>query len=321
MDNNTPKFKARLGMFIAGGIAVFVIAIFIIGKQQNLFNPVFKITTTFLNVSGLQVGNNVRFSGITVGTVDNISIINDSTVQVDMMIKKTVQQFIKADSKASIGSEGIIGDRILIITQGSNDAAIAKNGQKISSKEPVETDDIIVSLQASAVNAEVITLQLSEIMTDINNGQGTLGRLIQDSAVIVNINEILGNFKTSSEGLDETIEVTKENVFAFMKSLQKTVAKTEVASNELGEIMTKINSGEGAIGMLLKDTSIVNNIDETIVNLKESSVGLNENMEALKHNFLFRGYFRKKAKEEAEKKRLEDKQQNSPEIEGEDEKK
>jgi phospholipid/cholesterol/gamma-HCH transport system substrate-binding protein len=321
MDNHTPKFKARLGIFIAGGIAIFVIAIFIIGKQQNLFNPVFKITTTFLNVSGLQVGNNVRFSGITVGTVDNIKIINDSTVQVDLMIKKTVQQFIKADSEASIGSEGIIGDRVLIITQGSSNASMAKDGQKISSKEPVETDDIIVSLQASALSAEVITVQLAEIMTNINNGQGTLGRLIQDSAVAENINQIIENFKTSSEGLDETIEVTKENAFAFMKSLQKTVAKTEVASNELGEIMTKINSGEGAIGMLLKDTSIVNNIDETIINLKESSVGLNENMEALKHNFLFRGYFKKKAKEEAEKKRLEDEQQNTPVIEGEDEKK
>jgi phospholipid/cholesterol/gamma-HCH transport system substrate-binding protein len=321
MDNHTPKFKARLGIFIAGGIAIFVIAIFIIGKQQNLFNPVFKITTTFLNVSGLQVGNNVRFSGITVGTVDNIKIINDSTVQVDLMIKKTVQQFIKADSEASIGSEGIIGDRVLIITQGSSNASMAKDGQKISSKEPVETDDIIVSLQASALSAEVITLELAEIMTNINNGQGTLGRLIQDSAVAENINQIIENFKTSSEGLDETIEVTKENAFAFMKSLQKTVAKTEVASNELGEIMTKINSGEGAIGMLLKDTSMVNNIDETIINLKESSVGLNENMEALKHNFLFRGYFKKKAKEQAEKKRLEDEQQNTPVIEGEDEKK
>jgi len=323
MDNHTPKFKARLGMFIAGGIAVFVIAIFIIGKQQHLFDPVFKITTNFLNVSGLQVGNNVRFSGITVGTVDNIIIINDSTVQVDLMIKRSVQQFIKADCVASIGSEGIIGDRLVIINQGSNDAALAKHGQHILSKEPVETDDIIVSLQATSVNAEVITLELAEIMMNINNGQGTLGRLIQDSTVAENINQIIENFKTSSEGLDETIEVTKDNVFAFMESLQKTAAKTEVASNELGEIMTKINSGEGAIGMLLKDTSIVNNIDETIVNLKESSVGLNENMEALKHNFLFRGYFRKKAKKEAEaeKLRIEEEQQNTPKIESEDEKK
>jgi phospholipid/cholesterol/gamma-HCH transport system substrate-binding protein len=321
MDNHTPKFKARLGMFIAGGIAVFVIAIFIIGKQQNLFNPVFKITTTFLNVSGLQVGNNVRFSGITVGTVDNITIINDSTVQVDLMIKKTVQQFIKADSEAGIGSEGIIGDRVVIISQGSYDAPMAKDGQKILSKEPVETDDIIVSLHATSLSAEVVTLQLAEIMTNINSGQGTLGRLIQDTTVAENINQIIGNFKTSSEGLDETIEVTKENVFAFMKSLQKTVAKTEVASNELGEIMTKINSGEGTLGRLIVDTTLATNLDVTVINLKESSVGLNENMEALKHNFLFRGYFKKKAKEEAEKKRLEDEKQNTPEIEGEDEKK
>lgn len=317
MDNHTPKFKARLGMFIAGGITVFVIAIFIIGKQQNLFDPVFKITTTFLNVSGLQVGNNVRFSGITVGTVDNIIIINDSTVQVDLMIKKSVQQFIKADSKAGIGSEGIIGDRVLIITQGSNSAVMATDGQQILSKEPVETDDIIVSLQATSVNAEVITLQLAEIMTNINNGQGTLGRLIQDSAIAENINQIIGNFKKSSEGLDETIEVTKENAFAFMKSLQKTAAKTEVASNQLGEIMTKINSGEGTLGRLIQDTTLATNLDVTVVNLKESSVGLNENMEALKHNFLFRGYFKKKAKAEAEKKRIEDAKLNTPEIEGE----
>jgi phospholipid/cholesterol/gamma-HCH transport system substrate-binding protein len=321
MDNHTPKFKARLGMFIAGGIAVFVIAIFIIGKQQHLFDPVFKITTNFLNVSGLQVGNNVRFSGITVGTVDNITIINDSTVQVDLMIKRSVQQFIKADCKAGIGSEGIIGDKVVIITQGSFDAALAKDGQHILSKEPVETDDIIVSLQATSINAQVVTLQLAEIMTNINNGQGTLGRLIQDSTVAENINQIIGNFKTSSEGLDETIEVTKENVFAFMESLKKTAAKSEVASNQLGEIMIKINSGEGTLGRLIQDTTLATNLDVTVINLKESSVGLNENMEALKHNFLFRGYFKKKAKEEAEKKRLEDLKQNTPKIESGDEKK
>jgi phospholipid/cholesterol/gamma-HCH transport system substrate-binding protein len=286
-------------MFIAGGIAIFVIAIFIIGKQQHLFNPVFKITTDFRNISGLQAGNNIRFSGIEVGIVDNIKIINDSTVQVELLIRRNVQQFIKADSYASIGSSGIIGDKIIIITQGSTDAPMAVDGQHILSKEPLETDDIMKSLKTTAESAEVITLQLAEIMTNINNGQGMLGRLISDSTIAENVNLTIENFRKSSEGLDETIEITKDNVFAFMESLQKTAAKTEVASNELGEIMTKINNGEGAIGMLLKDTSIVNNIDETIINLRESSIGLNENMEALKHNFLFRGYYRRQAREVA----------------------
>jgi phospholipid/cholesterol/gamma-HCH transport system substrate-binding protein len=304
MENHTPRFKARLGIFIAGGIAIFVIAIFIIGKQQNLFNPVFKITTNFYNVSGLEVGNNIRFSGIDVGIVDNIKIINDSTVQVDMLVRKNVQQFIKADSYASIGSEGIIGDRIIIITQGTNNSPMAEEGDHILSKEPVETDDIMKSIKTSAESAEVIMMQLAEIMMNINSGQGTLGRLIQDSTIAENINQTIENFKKSSEGLDQTIEVTKENLFAFMESLQKTAGKTEVASYQLGEIMMKINNGEGAIGMLIRDTTIVNNIDETIINLKESSIGLNENMEALKHNFFFRGYYRRQAKDE-EKKRIE----------------
>ena len=76
MESHSQKFKVRLGLFVAGGLALFVLAIFIIGRQKNLFNPVFKLTSSFYNISGLQVGNNVRFSGINVGTVDAITIIS-----------------------------------------------------------------------------------------------------------------------------------------------------------------------------------------------------------------------------------------------------
>lgn len=298
MGKHTEKFKVRLGLFIIGGLALFVLTIFIIGRQQNLFNPVFKLSATFRNVSGLQVGNNVRFTGINVGTVDNIKIINDSTVWVDMLVKKDVQPFIKSDCRVAIGSEGIIGNRLIVISYGSPDAPIAKDGELLASKEPIETDAIIASLQKSAVNTEVITKQLSEIMLNINSGEGALGKLIQDPTIAENISQTIGNFKKSSEGLDATIELTKVNVFAFMESLQKTAAKTEVASNELGEIMVKINSGQGPLGMLIQDTTTALHISKTIQNLKESSEGLNENMEALKHNFFFRGYFKKKAKAE-----------------------
>ncbi|MFA5647971.1 MAG: MlaD family protein [Bacteroidales bacterium] len=305
MDTHTEKFKVRLGMFIIGGVALFVLAIFIIGKQQNLFNPIIRLSANFRNVSGLQVGNNVRFTGINVGTVDNIKIINDSTVLVDMLIRKDVQQFIKSDCVVAVGSEGLIGDRLLVISQGSTDAPTAKDGQKLASKEPVETDAILASLQTTSVNVEVISLQLAEIMININSGQGTLGRLIQDSTIAENINQMIVNLKSSSEGLDETLDVAGKNIVVFMESLQKTAAKTEVASNQLGEIMVKINSGQGTLGMLIQDTTTSGHLTETILNLKESSVGLNENLEALKHNFLFRGYFKRKAKKEEKLKREE----------------
>jgi len=230
METHTQKFKIRLGLFIAGGVALFVFAIFIIGKQQNLFDPVYKLTTTFYNVSGLQVGNNIRFSGINVGIVDKISIINDSTVRVEMMIKKDVNKFIKMDSEVTIGSEGLIGDRLLIITQGSTDAPVAKEGQHLDSSEPVEMDAIMASLEVTAVNAEIISEQLAEIMIQVNSGHGTLGRLIQD-------------------------------------------------------------------------TVIAENLSRTMINIRRSSKGLDENMEAAKHNFLLRGYFRKQAEAEAKKKK------------------
>ena len=211
METHSQKFKVRLGLFITGGLALFVLAIFIIGKQKNLFDPVFKLTATFYNISGLQVGNNIRFSGITVGTVDNISIINDSTVKVDMLIKKDVKQFIKSDCEVAIGSEGLIGDKLLIITQGSAEAPLAKEGQHLASAEPVETDAIMASLQVTAGNAEIITQQLAEIMIKINSGRGTLGRLIQDTSIAANLSQTMINIKKSSKGLDENMQAAKHN--------------------------------------------------------------------------------------------------------------
>jgi phospholipid/cholesterol/gamma-HCH transport system substrate-binding protein len=211
MDAHTSKFKVRLGLFITVGLAIFVTAVFLIGKQKNLFDPVFKLTATFNNVSGLQVGSNVRFSGINVGTVDDIIIINDSTVRVDLLIKNSVRRFIKADCEAAIGSAGIIGDRILVITQGSNDAPLPKDGQHIASKEPVETDAIMASVKVTADNAAIISKQLAQILGKIARGNGTIGRLLGDSTMAENINQTIVSLRSSSKGLNENMNAAKDN--------------------------------------------------------------------------------------------------------------
>jgi len=235
METHSQKYKVRLGLFVAGGLAIFVLAIFIIGKQKNLFNPVFKLNATFYNVSGLQVGNNIRFSGINVGTVDDILIINDSTVRVEMLVRKEVKKFIKTDCKVMIGSEGLIGDRLLTITQGSNEARLAKEGQELESFEPVETDAIMASLQVTAYNAEVITQQLAEIMIKVNTGNGTLGRLIQDSTIAENLNLTIKNLKTSSKSLDENMNAAKHNILFrgyFNKKKKAAENKKQDAENK-----------------------------------------------------------------------------------------
>ena len=229
METHTDKFKVRLGLFVLGGLTLFVLAIFIIGKQKNLFNPVFTLRATFNNVSGLRVGNNIRFSGINVGTVDNIDIINDSTVRVDMLIKKEVQKFIKTDCEAGIGSAGLIGDKLLVITQGSTEAPVVKDGQQIGSKEPVETDAIMASLEVTAANAEIVSNQLAEIMIRVNSGKGTIGRLIQDSTIAENLSATMLNIKKSSKGLDENMQAAKHNFLlkGFFNKKAKAAQKTK----------------------------------------------------------------------------------------------
>lgn len=225
MESHTQKFKIRLALFVIGGIVLFVLAIFIIGRQKNLFNPVFNISSNFYNVSGLQVGNNVRFSGINVGTVSNIKIVNDSTVRVGMFIKQEVRPFIKSDCYVSIGSDGVIGDKLINIIQGSGDSAVVKDGQMLKSTEPIETDAIMRSLEVTAGNAEVITGQLAEIMTKINSGHGTIGRLIQDKTLAENLNKTIVNLKNGSKGLDENMTAAKHNF--FLKGYFKKQAKAK----------------------------------------------------------------------------------------------
>lgn len=211
MDTHSQKFKLRLGLFVAVGLALFLLAIFVIGRQKNMFNPVFELKTTFLNVSGLQVGNNVRFAGINVGTVDNISIVNDSTVLVSMFIRKEINTFIKTDSEVTIGSEGLIGDRLLVISQGGAGSAPASNGEVLLSNEPIETDAIMESLEITAGNAEVVTFQLAEIMTNINSGKGTLGKLIKDTTLADDFKQTMENLESSTKGLDQNMEAAKHN--------------------------------------------------------------------------------------------------------------
>lgn len=295
MNSQSQNFKVRLGLFIVTGFVLFAIAIFLIGKQKNLFNPVFNLTTTFYNVGGLQVGNNIRFSGINVGTVDNITIINDSTVQVDMIIRKSVQPFIKKDCMATIGSEGIVGDRVLIITQGTADAAIVKDGQFLLSKEPVEMDALLESFHVMAGNAEVITKQLAEIMIKVNRGEGPIGRLIQDTVIAENISQIMTNFTKTSEGLNKNMELV-------MTGLLQSTDNISLSTDQLAEIILDIKQGNGTVGMLLKDSAMSNNINQTILNLESGTKGLDDAMDAVKNSFLLRGYFKKKAKRELQQK-------------------
>ncbi|MFA9189632.1 MlaD family protein [Flavobacterium sp. FBOR7N2.3] len=211
MKTNSNAYKVKLGIFVSLGILILFLIIFFIGTNQNLFGSKFRINTNFRNVSGLQIGAQVRFSGIAIGTVENIAIINDSTVNVEAVMDLDVKKFIKKDSKASIASEGVIGNKILIISQGSTKLPEIKDGATITSMEPLEFDAILSSVQVTAENAEIITSELALLLNNVNNGEGTIGKLMNDEEMAKDLDKTMENLRKSSKGLNENMEAAKSN--------------------------------------------------------------------------------------------------------------
>ena len=229
MENKQTGSRIRLGVFVTVAVALFIIVIYFIGNRQHIFSKTFHLNGTFKDLGGLQVGNNVRFTGMNVGTINAVEIITDSTVKVDMILEKKVQKFVKQDAIATIGSEGLMGNKVINLLAGSPDQPVIKDGASVIGVTPVSMDDIMKNLEVTTKNASVIT-------------------------------------------------------------------------GDITVLTSSARSGNGAIGKIFMDSTFAKNMSQTMVNAKKATGGLNENMEAAKHNFLLKGYFKKKEKE-AEKKK------------------
>jgi phospholipid/cholesterol/gamma-HCH transport system substrate-binding protein len=189
----------KLGMFVVIALALFVFAVYFIGKNKNLFGSTFHLKSQFKTVSGLKVGNNVRFSGINVGTVNDIALITDTSVMVDLLIKEEVRKFIKTDAKASISSDGLMGDKVLTISPGSGTNSEVKDNDLISSKVAIEMDDVMSQVKTSVDNAAIITGQLAQFSYKLNNGNGMLSKLISDPEFSNSLKGTMANLQNSSQ--------------------------------------------------------------------------------------------------------------------------
>jgi phospholipid/cholesterol/gamma-HCH transport system substrate-binding protein len=257
----------KLGMFVVIGLALFVLTIYFVGKQKNLFGSTFQLKTQFKSVSGLKVGNNVRFSGINVGTVDEIELITDTSVLVTLVLKDEVQKFIKTDATAAIGSDGLMGDKVLTISPGTASKKAVNDNDMIASRKAIEMEDVMSSVKTSVDNAGIITAQLAEFSQKMNNENGALSTLMTDQTI--------------------------------SKSLKSTLVNLQTSSGEFADFTTKMNNGKGALSKLMNDEEFANTLDSTMDNLKTGTKGLSENMQAAQKNILLRGYFNKKKKAEA----------------------
>jgi len=207
--------KIKIGIFTFIGLLVLVLAIFFIGSRKNLFSSTFNIYGTFKNVNGLTVGNNVRFAGINVGVVEAINIETDSSVRVDLTLNNSVKKFIKKDSKMSIGSDGLMGDKLVVIAPGGiTSTEVIKDGGQLTAVNPMDVDKMMVKLTKVADNAASLTEGLSQIVAKVNSGKGSIGRLLNSDKLSRDLEGTVQQAKTTMKNVHTTTSTLNEDLTA-----------------------------------------------------------------------------------------------------------
>lgn len=306
----------KLGIFVIFGSALLVVGAYLIGNRQNMFGKTIPISAIFKNANGLQNGNNVRFSGINVGTVNKIEMINDTSIKVHMIIAEKMQDHIKQDAVATIGSDGLVGSMLINIVPGSGMSPHIGPGDELQTYSRVATQDMLNTLNRTNENAALLTQNLLTVTRSLTQGNGTLGRLLNDSLMANELSNTITNLKHSSSQANEMIsqlnqmvrQIDLEQSTAGVlltdsisgKKIQNTIANLEKSSIALEKMSANLNStfsqieqGKGALNYLATDTVLVDQLQASMKNVSESVKNFNEVTEALKHNFLTRRYFKK----------------------------
>lgn len=215
--------KLKLGIFVSISVVLLAAGIYFVGETKKIFSRTFGISAIFKDVNGLQVGNNVRFAGIHVGTVEAIEMITDTTVRVDVVIDLKTQKFIKKDAKAVIGSDGLMGNKILIISPGTKGMKEIADGDMIATVIPISMDDMLLTLKTTIDNTAIITNDLAAIMTNIHSGKGTIGKLFMDTVFAEDLNKTIVNVKQGTKGFKQNMDAAKQSIFlrGFFKDKSK----------------------------------------------------------------------------------------------------
>lgn len=315
--------SVKLGTFVLSGILILILTLYMIGKNRGMFTDSFELKTHFRAVNGLISGNNIRYAGIEIGAVESVVFLNDTTIEVNMNIQTKMRNIIRRNAVASLGTDGLIGNRVVNIFPGQGDAPLANVGDVLPSKEEVSTDAMLQTLSHTNNNIADIAEDLKVTVRHIRNS-AQLARLLDDQSLSDNLKAALIHLHETTEqtstlmsdvhqtfaratqnkgtlatlftdtSMAQQVNQTLDNIKDVEKSAERLVQNLDQVVLSLDK---DLSQRKGTLGVLLKDTVMAESLRNTLNNVEESTEALKLNMEALKHNFLLRGYFRKMEKQ------------------------
>ena len=315
--NESPNKRAVIvGVFVFIGLIFLLAGILVVGNLRETFKRKMNVVSLFEDVAGLQKGNNIWLSGVKIGTVEKLKFYGKSQVEVSMSINTKAQKYIPKDSKVKISNDGLIGNKILVIYGGTEKSLVVQDGDTLGVEKTFTSEDVINTLQENNKNLLAITTDFKTISKKLASGEGTIGKLLTDSSVYTNIDattkslleatveaqQLIGSLAFFSSNLNKkgtlaseltTDTVVFKSVKASVLYLQQMADSAMVFVANLKQASANPNS---AIGVMLHDEEAGAYLKESLKNLESSSKKLDEDLEAAQHNFLLRGYFKKKAK-------------------------
>jgi phospholipid/cholesterol/gamma-HCH transport system substrate-binding protein len=315
MDNQEAKRNIKLGAFVIGGVALFLITLFYLGKENNIFNKTFTVSAIFKNVEGLKEGDNVWLSGVKIGTVKKVSIIDEGKVVVSLSLKEKQNEFIKKDATANIGSDGLVGNKIVIIRPGTVAETIHDN-DTINSFSPTDTQELFNLAKDVGTDIKVITGDLRLITAKINKGEGVIGELLNEGEMAKELRASMSAIRRASENATRaTNEINKiltevnqgdglmtkllrDTTYAAqfsrtMENVEQVGENARKMAADLKEVTDKMNDKNNAMGVLLTDTVFAEKLKNTMINAEKSSAKLDENLKAMRSSWPFKKYFKK----------------------------
>ena len=291
---------AKLGIFLFLGTVLLVIMLFVLGGRETLFSSSVTVKSYFNDINGLKNGAPVYLSGYKIGSVTNIKLLPDSVgvVEVDMEIAKENIRFVHLDSKARIETKGFIGEKYVAVSPGSDAYPVISDGGIIQSEVLFSVNKVIQSTTQIIGYTERLTKDFSEILSKINNGEGSLGKLINDKELYSATVKIVHTADTSLLVMTNDLDEISKLIASLGLNLANILANLDSTTQNINALITDVKNGKGALGMVVGDTEVRDSLQSTIARLSRTaaqielgSIRFAENMEALKHNWLFKKYF------------------------------
>lgn len=315
MDSQEIKRNMKLGAFVLGGVALFLISVFYLGRENNIFSKTFTVSAVFKNVEGLKDGDNVWLSGVKIGTVKKVSIISEGQVIVTMSLKEKQNEFIKKDATANIGSDGLVGNKIVVIRPGSAAETIHDN-DTINSFSPTDTQELFNLAKEVGTDIKAITSDLKITTAKINAGQGVIGELLNEGNMAKELRASMAAIRRASENATRaTNEINKmlteinqgdglmtklirDTTYAAqfsrtMENVEQVGENAKKMAADLKEVTDKMNDRNNAMGVLLTDTTFATKLKTTMTNAEKASAKLDENLKAMRSSWPFKKYFRR----------------------------